>query len=44
MISPSKLAPDYPLSFENANPIPWDQIPDSEKIDGKSYNHVSYEY
>ena len=44
MLLPSKLAPDYPLSFADTNPITWEQIPEEEKINGKSYNYMNYGY
>ena len=31
MISPKRLEPDYPLTFTDANPLTWDEIPDEEK-------------
>ena len=43
MITPSKLAPDYPLSYTDANPLTWEQIPGEEKIDNStSYNNMNY--
>ena len=38
MITPKRLAPDYPLTFPDANPLTWEEIPDEEKIEDKSYS------
>ena len=44
MVSPTLLAPDYPLSFANANPVKWEEIPDSDKTGNVSYKHANYNY
>ena len=33
MNTPTKLTPDYPLSFENARPYMWSEIPEEAKED-----------
>ena len=44
MLTPLQLAPDYPLSFTEENPVKWDQIPEEEKYNGKSFNNMIYRY
>ena len=44
MISPKQLEPDYPLTFSDANPLTWQEIPDEEKIGDTSFSNMSYGY
>ena len=32
MLTPTKLSPDYPLSFINAKPYLWSQVPEESKV------------
>ena len=49
MLTPTILAPDYPLSSANAEGYLWNEIPEQDKTvrtDGRtvSYEHMSYSW
>ena len=48
MLTPILLAPDYPLSFTNAKPYLWSEIPEEDKtVIGErsvSTKHTSYNW
>ena len=44
MLTPETLAPDYPLSKTDVDPVTWEQIPEEAKTNGVSYHHIDYGY
>ena len=45
VLTPENLAPDYPLSYANSEPLLWRNIPREDKIDRLySMDHINYRY
>ena len=44
MLTPENLAPDYPLSLTDIDPVTWEEIPEEAKTNGVSYQHIDYGY